>query len=435
MNRKLVLGLVLAVAGLLASGQKAVAVIGTIDVVPASTLLVPYFEVDLDNQNGVNTLFAIGNSSASATLAHVTIWTDWSIPVLDFDVYLTGFDIETISLYNVLVKGELPQTASNGQDTPGDTISPHGPISQDINFASCNGFLPYNIPAVSQNFRNHLAAVLTGKKSPVDGSCAGENHGDNIARGYVTIDVTNACSQQFPSDTGYFVKGGGGIAGDRNILLGDYFYVNPTQNFAQGNTAVHIEANAPAFTPGEYTFYGRYVNGSAIDDREPLATTFFARFVTSPVFDAGTNYIVWRDSKFPPGSSCTTGPNYGDLFADQIVVFNEEEEPFLVVSGGPSGQPVPGAECIFCNETQSTAVGTDLDTGGFNFGWTYLNLNHATTLDATLGPGYINIAQAWVVVTMSAEGRYSVGYDAFPMDNASTAPPGGRTLPVSTPPN
>ena len=32
------------------------AVIGTVDDVPAATLLLPYFEVDLDNPNGVNPL-------------------------------------------------------------------------------------------------------------------------------------------------------------------------------------------------------------------------------------------------------------------------------------------------------------------------------------------------------------------------------------------
>jgi hypothetical protein len=111
-------------------------------------------------------------------------------------------------------------------------------------------------------------------------------------------------------------------------------------------------------------------------------------------------------------------------------VFDEREEPLVVQAGGPSGAPSPGAQCIFCNETQRVAVGTDLDTGLFDFGWVYLNLNHATTLDAALGPGYVNIAQAWVVDVMSAEGRYSVGYDAFQMDNANTAVSGGAVLPV-----
>src|SRR5215213_236159 len=403
------------------SSGPAEAVIGTIDDVPASTLLLPYFEVDLDDSNGVDTLFSINNASASAALAHVTVWSTWSIPVLDFDVYLTGFDVQSVNMRSILADGILPHTASAGQD-PTDTISNHREISQDISFANCNATLPYQIPAVSTTFRTHLAAVLTGKQSPVNGTCAGTNYGDNIARGYITVDVTNACSQLFPSDVGYFVSGGGGIGGNRNILWGDYFYVNPGENFAQGETLVHIEADASLLgTPGEYTFYGRYVNGTAIDNREALATTFAARYVTDGGFTGGTDLIVWRDSKFPPGATCATGPNYGELFEQKIVAFDEFENPLTVVSGGPSGEPLPGALCMFCDEAQRVSVGRD---GGIatnaDFGLLFLNLNHTTTLDTTLGPSYINTAQAWVTVVTSAAGRFSVGFDATPLDNVST---------------
>jgi hypothetical protein len=295
---------------------------------------------------------------------------------------------------------------------------------------------------VSPNFRTHLQAVLTGKKSPVDNTCSGANLGDNIARGYITVDVTNACSLLFPSSTGYFVSGGGGIAGNRNIIWGDYFYVNAEENFAQGETLVHIEA-APGTgisgtqgtygplltTPGEYTFYGRYVGGTAIDNREPLATSFAVRYLTGGGFSGGTSLLVWRDSKFPPGSSCATGPNYDALFEQQLVVFDEFENPLTIVTGGPSGEPTPGAQCTFCDEAQRVHVGDDIITNA-DFGWIYLNLNHATTLDAGLGPGYINIAQAWVTATMDAEGRFSVGFDAIQLDNASSAVSGGVILPV-----
>jgi hypothetical protein len=416
------------------SAAPAAAVIGTVDDVPSATLLVPYFEVDLDNSNGITTLFSINNASATAVLAHVTVWSTWSIPVIDFDVYLTGYDVQTVNLRDIFVNGILPNTASAGQD-PTDTISPQGDVSQDINFASCNGFLPYQVPAVSTNFRTHLQAILTGKKSPVDGTCAGTNYGDNIARGYVTVDTTNACSLLFPSSTGYFVSGGGGIATLQNVLWGDYFYVNPGQNFAQGETSVHVEASATLLaTPGEYTFYGRYVGGTAADNREPLATTFAVRYLSGGGFDGGTDLLVWRDSKFPPGASCTTGPNFGELFEQQIVVFDEFENPLTVVTGGPSGEPTPGAQCTFCDEAQRVPVGGDGITTNADFGWLYLNLNHATTLDAVLGPGYINIAQAWVTAVMDAEGRFSVGFDAIQLDNANTATPGGVVLPVNVVP-
>ncbi|HEX3311241.1 MAG TPA: hypothetical protein VHS32_33760, partial [Streptosporangiaceae bacterium] len=187
--------LCLAVLGLLAAGQ-AYAVIGTIDAVPAATLLVPYFEVDIANANGINTLFSINNASATAVVAHVTVWTDQSVPALDFDVYLTGYDVQTISLRDIFVNGNVPITASAGQD-PKDTISPKGPVSQDVNFASCSS-LPYPSPFVSAPFRAHLQAWLQGNQSPATGNCAGSKQKDNILRGYVTVDTVNACNLFFP---------------------------------------------------------------------------------------------------------------------------------------------------------------------------------------------------------------------------------------------
>lgn len=43
----------------------------SIDAVPAATLLLPYFEVDLDSSDGVTTLFSINNAEAAPALAHV----------------------------------------------------------------------------------------------------------------------------------------------------------------------------------------------------------------------------------------------------------------------------------------------------------------------------------------------------------------------------
>src|SRR5687768_15190520 len=103
----------LALAGLLALAGPAVATIGTIDNVPAATLMLPYFEVDLDNTEGVNTLFSINNSAASAVLTKVVVWSDQSVPVLNFNIYLTGYDVQTFSMRDILVLGNLPRTASD----------------------------------------------------------------------------------------------------------------------------------------------------------------------------------------------------------------------------------------------------------------------------------------------------------------------------------
>src|SRR5262245_17251516 len=97
----------------LAAASPAGAEIGTIDEVPAATLLLPYFEVDLGRPDGINTLFSINNAAAAAAIAHVTLWTDQSVPTLDFDVYLTGYDVQTINVRDIF-DGRLPRTADRG---------------------------------------------------------------------------------------------------------------------------------------------------------------------------------------------------------------------------------------------------------------------------------------------------------------------------------
>ncbi len=404
----------IALLGLLAMGGQAFAAICSVDDVPAATLLLPYFQVDLDNPNGQTTLFSVNNASATATLAHVTIWSDWSVPVLDFDIYLTGYDVQTINLRDILVDGNLPITASAGQD-PSDTISPKGLFSQDINFASCQGILPFTNPQLTSDFVAHLQEWLTGQQSHLLGTCAADDHGDNVMRGYVTVDVSNACSRDFPTAAGYFVKGGSGIAADRNQLWGDYFYVDADNNFAQGETLVHIEADAASFAPGDYTFYGRYVAASSADDREPLATTFASRYVNGGLFTGGTNLVVWRDTAEAAFSAvtCGTAPDWWPLGQTQIVIFDEQEQPNVPDTAPVSGIPGNPGIIPFPDETNNVAVGGPDLPVPFNFGWIYLNLNQTSP-----GSLYAPFSQNWVTTVMSAEGRFSVGFDAIQLDSA-----------------
>jgi hypothetical protein len=437
--------LCLALAGLLGLSGQASALINTIDDVPAATLLLPFFEVALPGAEedgeieNVTTLFSINNASATAVLAHVTVWSDQSVPVLDFDVYLTGYDVLTINLRDILVDGNLPVTASAGQDTGGDTISPQGVISQDVNFASCTGVLPYSNPAISPSFRAHLQAWLTGNQSPVTGNCAGARIRDGVMRGYVTVDTVNACNLLFPSQlaTGYDA-----FLTDQNLLWGDYFFVEIADNLAQGDTLVHIEACVPPgvgtghgtglpdqvncpFVPGDHTFYGRYAAATAIDQREALPTTLAARYLNGGAFDGGTDFLVWREGdNAAAGYSCALpGPaSWYPLDSVQIVLFDEEENP-VQQEDCPSGDPTCEQVISIPNEAQEVDVADDLLTP-FEFGWAYLNLQHSQLI-----PDYgDDDAQAWVTIESEAEDRFSVGYDAIQLDNANT--PNTIILPV-----
>jgi hypothetical protein len=428
----------------LASTGAALAEIGTIDDVPAATLLLPFFEVDLGNPNGITTLFSINNASASAAVAHVTMWTDQSIPTLDFDVYLTGYDVQTINVRDIF-NGNLPRTADDGVDVT-DTISNQGSLSQDINFPGSTGPCASPYPAtgaLSAALVDHIRKSHTGQFSSLYGGCSGANYSDNTARGYITVDSVTACNLSFPSDAGYFTS----LADNRNILWGDYFYVNPGQNFAEGETLVHIEAcSAPSvgngaglcpfsFAAGDYTFYGRYNAVAGQDQREPLATTFAARFVNGGGFDGGTDFIVWRDSKTRPTGangthSCSSAPSWFPLNQSDVVAFDEEENPTdLCFQGDNVSPPTGGADTCFPLEAQRISLNggnviADDPTPPTNFGWMYLNLNH--TLAS--GDPFPGVAQAWVTVAMEAEGRYAVGFDAIQLDNATATISGGVLL-------
>ncbi len=432
---RVAIGLVLA-GLLLFTAAPAMAVICTVDAVPAATLLLPYFEVDLNNPNGLTTLFSVNNASATAILVHVVMWSDLSVPVLDFNIYLTGYDVQSVNLRDIIVNGLMPQTASAGQD-PTDTISPKGSLSQDINFASCTGVLPP--PALPSFFTAHLQAALTGQPSAIlKGLCAGQAIGDNVARGYLTMDTVNNCSLRFPGDAGYFAAGGSGDATNQDVLWGDWFIVNSAQNFAEGGDLVHIEAapgvgvsgaipSDPATTTsGRYTFYGRYDAWTAVDNREPLATEFAARYLNGGPFSAGTSLLCWRDSKVNQGPfTCpaTLGlrPPWYPLGQEGIVIFDEQEHPVVPQTFPFSPQP-PTASIIPCPaETQRVQVGGAAFPVPFSFGWLYLDLNTTVAAAGANPPVDPAAAQAWVIYTLASNGHFGVGIDAIRLDSACAA--------------
>ncbi|MGH7342623.1 MAG: hypothetical protein ACREKH_19230 [Candidatus Rokuibacteriota bacterium] len=388
----------------LAVGTPALAVVGALDNVPAATLLLPFFQVDLNDPDGVTTLLSINNASATAILAHVTFWSDLSVPTLAFNVYLTGFDVYTLNLRDVFTSGVVPATASDGQD-PKDTISPQGDFSQDINFASCNGQLP--LPPLDPVQLAHVRAAHTGQASPIFGGlCTGVDFADNVARGYITIDTVNNCTLRVPGDVGYFEAD----VTFQNVLWGDYFYVDPGNNFAQGENFAHLEASPTTLGAANYTFYRRY---TTVDFREGLASTWGTRFLNGGPFDGGTTVAVWRDSKrtIIPFSCALVAPAPFPLGHTQIVAFDEQENPD--VTADPS---------IFPWEANLIQVGGPDLPVPFDFGWLYLNLN--TTVLGSQVP-FEPVTQNHVTVVHSAEGRFSVGHRVLMFDNVTT--PGAAT--------
>ncbi len=438
----------IAFAGLLVLGGQAFAEIGAIDSVPAATLLLPYFEVGLENSgSGVTTLFSVNNASAAPVVAHVTLWTKLARPTIDFDLYLTGYDVVTVNLRDIFTTGAIPQTGPNF-DIGDDPISPNAPgefSDPDAAPPGCSFPLPATIPA---SLREYIRNLHTGLAAPPgfdnSGLCGAQDEGnataaDGIATGYITIDVVNDCSLLFPGNPGYFADGGTGIASNLNALWGDYFLADPANAFAQGDSLVHVEAmdsvQAGFWAPGDYTFYGRYLAFDASDNREPLATTWATRYFAGTVgpFNDDSDIICWRDSGLDDSAffACGTTPPPYPLNQNQIVIFDEQENP-VVVEGSPFSPPPVGDTVLPCDCATTRANASDFGTI-FDFGWFYMNLN--TSTGAIPDP----IKQSFVTTVHSASGLFSVGFQAVHLDSALaktfsvTTAPADVNLPVEAP--
>jgi len=397
MRRKLTtLAIPVALAAVLAA-VPAAAEICAVDPVPAATLLLPYFEVELDAPFGLTTLLSINSASDQPVVARVTLWTDMGVPTFAFDVYLTGFDVQSLNLRDSF-NGLLPVT--------GPGLSPLGRFSARSDPPpGCFQEIAVTVPT------EHLRAAHTGAPSPLlGGLCAGRDLGDGRARGYVTVDVVGECfSGLFPSDPGYFADDTGpGVARHDNVLWGELFFVDPGQDFAHSENLVRLESSPAAFGPGDRTFYGRYLGYSGADGREPLPTAWAARYLQGGGFSASTEFVVWRAAPGPPTAfPCDGAPEWYPLETAQLLSFDEEENSLdfreLVFIVPP--EPIAG---IATQRNPQFMVAP--------FGWNYLDFGVSPR-----SPG-----QAWVAPMISAEGRYSVGHTATPLTAACT--PGGCSV-------
>jgi len=437
-----------------------------ISTAPAATLLLPYFEVDINapQTTAQTTLFTITNVTQIPQIAHVTVWTDLSFPVLDFNIFLTGYDVQGINLYDVIARGFVASTAGTSID---DAISPTGQRSLDNdqnpnfgpNVESDCSILPGPIPP------NILAdvrtALTTGRVSGCGSNAVGLVHTNAI--GYVTIDVAATCSVALPIEASYY---SGELLFD-NTLIGDYQQINPnptTGNYAGGNPLVHIravpeggQAGVAVLTNLPYTFYDRYTVGQVvrtIDRRQPLPSVFAARYIQGGTGAFNTNFKIWREGVTGPSPvACSSYQRNGltgtEMQVRDIVRFDEHENP-TVLASSIRVSPVQ-TTTIILPETSSVSTSAGifppLSTSGDVGGWFYLNLNNggstsysvttagvSTTVPpgprvfsgagtSTTNTGAIRQNQDWVIVSMFAEGRFSVDFDAAWLGNGCSPSP------------
>ena len=383
-----------------------------ISVAPAATLLLPYFEVDLENASGETTLFTMTNVTSLSQIARVTLWTDLAYPVVTFNIYLTGYDVHSLDLRDVLVRGVIGPSLGTGIWV--SHVGDRSELNGRLDISLC-GVIPPRLDATAV-LRMQQAFTL----GSITGFCdrVGTSHANAV--GYATVDVVGNCGTSGPTDPDYFTED---IRYD-NVLIGDYQQVNGHENYAQGSSMVHIRAIPEGGTPRnraeritrfERTFYGRFQDPAhpVADARQPLPSTFAARWINGSTGDFKTSFQIWRQGVTTVTADCAAYRENEFMFMGETVVFDLDENgegvdlticdslcdrPELILLPATSRVSVtPGSE------TLPQSILSD-DTAG----WVYFNFDDATS---------DNAHQNWVTVSMRAEGRYSVAYDAAWLGN------------------
>ncbi len=199
---------------------------------PGATLIIPYFEVDLDAPDGRTTLVSVGNAG-EPVVAHATVWSDRGIPVYAWNIYLGKDALATYNLRDILAcrqrgadpgAGRLRRLQRSGGDPgagrlrlDGAAEAAHRPESRQrrVRERAADGPQP----------RHRLAHHRYGHRVPERQRPA------------------------LPERFRLFQRRAGRWRALSQVLWGDVTLVDPAENFAQGfeATALGIAAGQPYF--------------------------------------------------------------------------------------------------------------------------------------------------------------------------------------------
>lgn len=447
------------------------------DPVPAVTLLFPFVIFDYNNPTaGANTLMAITNVSDEAVIVHVTFWSDLSVPVLDFNILLSGYDVQTMSVRDILHYGILPVTCNqigSGYEVPalGAVEDPQddGPVS-NAHALWVDDILPTPESTIaitalecpqtaspcryagglSQNDLDTLRFYFTASQgatrrqvdfcdfqpgvttyTPQIHSWWDDRTLADPTWVYVTADLVQICNRLFPNDTAYWAPT---MMRVENVLIGDIFYVDDLSNFSEAMNAVHIEADPQLATvatldnvggPGlgnPISFYYRYTIAQQVgsDFREPLPTAWAVRYVGVDLTAIDTYLRVFKASTFHqqvPDLTIGAALDARDCYAYTYFAWDEDEG---VIRGADDPWSDPEITLELYNliplETQEFIV-DDLNTPG-SYGW-ILFVWPNSNFDAITGVNRLipDYYQTWTGVKYSAFQKFSAVKDGTVMAN------------------
>lgn len=460
-----------------------------ITVQPAATLLLPYFEADIQRTDlpfdqRADTTFTITNTSELPQILKVQTWTDRGWPLFSYNLYLTGYDVQRVSMREILTQGQLPDALSGAAT---------GERSQSLNPEHLGGaILNCSSPTLvfdEERLRETRRALTEGVYYTSSGvasdrapSVAGDANGDaslNVsdlfytinhvygggpsglridsnddgrdsiadalalashlfaggpppfgvaapAIGYVTVDVVADCGGATPLDATYFTT----VLLYDNVLMGDYQMTNPNVvvgNWANSYDMVHIRAIPEGGPAGvveptnlPYTFYDMYVPLPGIDRRQPLPNTFATHYLEL----GNMELMMWREG-LRIGDSPSDASANAIIPAVEVVRFDESTSPTQL---NTDCQIAPCPPALVPTSAVSSKI--SLDDAGFvppdSFsgdlgGWLYLNLNNGGPQESAT---FRTTSQNWVVARFTSEGRYASDLFSVPLGNGCSPDPG-----------
>jgi hypothetical protein len=447
----------LAIAALFAVAGSASAITCTIDQHPAATLLVPYFEATFapdgtpigTGPDARDTLVTICNASSAPMIAHVNVFNERTELVLDFNIALTGFDCQSMSVARVL-QGFLPATP---------VTTAHAASANDACQRNPNAGV-YSPPVVTGEYLrirpvdtatpldNTLATTLypqpawpagssfaQGVLDSLDGTddsigCGGvDGTITNPIHGYMTIDHANYCNLSNPSDPNYYSRDAIGM---ENNLFGEVIFTSGSGLPTMGGSTVNIEADASLAGDVDTdirTFYHRYVGTDGLcfggncakfatnpwnqgigDQREPLGLKYAARWFDTP--GVGSFFNVWRASS---GSlSDLLGDDCTDIEPVVSLTFFDEDEN--TVTSGVCPSPCQQQEFNFELETQRRPIG-DFTHPSWPAGWVSMDFFNSGAPNGGV------FDQAWVEYDIQGQGAFlSASTPATQLDPTNCVP-------------
>jgi hypothetical protein len=324
MRKALTITLVAAIA--LFAGSAAYANYCARDVVPASTILVPYAVNAMSgsytvNSQGQTTILTITNVSRDAQIIHITVWNAESFACLDFNEVLTGYDVWQINFRDMLAGNfglfdtsqDAAYTANTGTRFPFEwgpdgrsayqpgtsfLTTPETTTSGNLPTTLC--YMPYgngldvssNIDCLRQPLfsRTHAGCGNLNIRHNYDNdwlSSITADWGFNLWY-YVTVDVVQYCNLAFPDLLDYFNL----FYENENVLIGDIVYLNAMANYSEAINAVHLESD---IDENVFNFYGEIANPAGSSRVEPLGTAFAFHYYNRVVDLIQTDVIVWKN--------------------------------------------------------------------------------------------------------------------------------------------